>query len=410
MAQDSSEPVANEIVAARVKLLLEKPFFGNLATRLEAVEAPWCRSAATDGRRLYYNREFIKGLSRPHLLFLVAHEVLHCVLDHLGRRGTRDPKIWNMACDYIVNYILVNERIGTMPPMGLYDSRYTDEMSVYEVYNLLKQNSVTIKLPLDDHLDLGNDTRESDNTNHPGGCVEVTVMGHNGPPLLDEHDMEKMRADLKADLLQIAQQVGAGNLPLGVKRMLANLIEPKLDWRTLLDAHIRSQMRDDYTFQRLSRRTWGTGAIMPAQNFRERVECWCAIDASGSTTQEMVTVFLSEVKGIMESYADFRIGILCFDTEVYNVYEFTPENFDEVYRYDIRGGGGTMFEAIVEYFKREDIEPNRLAIFTDGLPNAGWGDPTYCDTIFIIHSNPRITAPYGLTCHYEDADRLAKAA
>jgi predicted metal-dependent peptidase len=197
---------------------------------------------------------------------------------------------------------------------------------------------------------------------------------------------------------------------LGVKRMIANLIEPKLDWRTLLDAHIRSQMKDDYTFQRLSRRTWGTGAIMPAQNFIERVECWGAIDASGSTTDEMVTAFLSEMKGIMESFQDFRIGILCFDTEVYNVYEFTPENFDDVYSYTIRGGGGTMFEAIFEFFKSQDIEPNRLAIFTDGLPNAGWGDPDYCDTIFIIHSNPQITAPFGLTAHYEDADPLAKAA
>ena len=119
---DLNDPVVKELVSARVKLLLEKPFFGNLAGRLVAVEAPWCNTAATDGRYLYYNREFIKSLTKPQLLFLIAHEVYHCVFDHLGRRGKRDPKIWNMATDYVINYSLVQEKIGTMPEMGLYDA------------------------------------------------------------------------------------------------------------------------------------------------------------------------------------------------------------------------------------------------------------------------------------------------
>ena len=276
---------------------------------------------------------------------------------------------------------------------------YTDEMSADEVYEILKKNSVTIKMPLDMHLDLGNDLDSNDSDgdgddpiskdgsnkrkdkngsgdenddNKTGGkkkgngngdgedgdpkpgkgkgqkTVDVTVMGKDGPPKLTEADLEKIRNDMKAAVIQTAQTVGAGNVPLGVKRLIAELVEPKLDWRTMLDAHIRSLLKDDYTFQRLSRRTWGTGAIMPAQNFTERVECWCAIDASGSTTEQMVTEFLSEVKGIMDSFRDYRIGILCFDTEVYNVYELTPENSDDVYNYQIKGGGGTMFEAVYE--------------------------------------------------------------
>jgi len=456
--KELDDPVYREIVTARIKLLLEKPFFGNLAVRLIAVEAPWCNTAATDGRHLFYNREFIKDLGRPKLLFLIAHEVMHCVLDHLGRRGGRDPKIWNMATDYLINYILVNEKVGTMPEQGLYDQKYTDEMTADEIYEILKKNSVTIKMPLDDHLEIGNDSqdegdgddgdpiaRDGSNRSKGGGdgdddqqnggkgkskggqdgdedadgdpqpgkgkgkgkTVDVTVMGKDGPPKLTEADLQQIRNDIKAAVIQTAQSC-AGNVPLGIKRLISELVEPKLDWRTLLDAHIRSQVKDDYTFQRLSRRTWGTGAIMPAQNFIDRVELWCAIDASGSTTEAMVTHFLSEVKGIMESFRDFKIGLLCFDTEVYNVYELTPENFDDVYGYTIKGGGGTMFECVFEYFKREGIEPNRLAFFTDGLPNSTWGDPDYCDTIFIVHSNPQITAPYGLTAHYEEDDRRGR--
>ena len=332
----------------------------------------------------------------------------NCVLDHLGRRGSRDPKIWNMAIDYSINFMLVNEKVGTMPEEGLYDPKYTDQMSADEIYALLKQNAITIKMPLDDHLDLGDDSKDDDGEGDDKGkqkSTNVTIIGKNGPPKLSEEDLQKIRNELKAAVIQTYQQVGAGHVPLGVKRMIAELVEPKMDWRTMLDAHIRSQVKGDYTFQRLSRRTWGTGVIIPAQNFIDRVECTCAIDASGSTTKEMVTDFISEVKGIMEQWEDFKILIFCFDTEVFNVYELTPENFDDIYTYEIKGGGGTLFEAVYEYLKREEIEPNRLVFLTDGLPNQGWGDPDYCDTIFIIHSNSHIVAPYGLTCHYENDER-----
>jgi predicted metal-dependent peptidase len=425
VAEDLSDPVYKEIVTARIKLLLEKPFFGNMTVRLVLKEAPWCRTAATDGRNLYYNREFIKGLTRPQLLFLLAHEVMHVIYDHLGRRGNRDPKIWNMATDYNINYGLVREKIGQMPEMGLYDEKYTDEMSAGEIYDLLKKNSVTIKMPLDDHLDLGNDSDSNDsddgdddgegegNGQGKGGkgkqrTTSVTVMGKDGPPKLTEEDLQKIRNDLKAAVIQTAQQVGAGNVPLGVKRLISELVEPKLDWRTLLDAHIRSAMKDDYTFQRLSRRTWGTGAIMPAQNFIDRVEVFIAIDASGSTSQSMVTDFLSEVKGICDSFRDYFLKIVCFDTEVYNYYEFTPENADDIPNYTIRGGGGTEFSAVTEFIKRESHEPNRLVWLTDGMPNSTWGEENICDQIFIIHSNAHINAPWGLTAHIDADDKIMR--
>jgi predicted metal-dependent peptidase len=306
--------------------------------------------------------------------------------------------------------------------MGLYDQKYTDAMSAYEIYDLLKKNSVTIKLPLDDHLELGNDSGDGDGDGEneggekddkkgkakPGGSggqkqTEVTVMGKDGPPKLTEEDLQKIRNELKAAIIQTAQQC-AGNVPLGVKRLISELVEPKLDWRSMLDAHIRSAVKDDYTFQRLSRRTWGTGAIMPAQQYMDRVEVFCAIDASGSTTQEMVTDFLSETKGIMETFRDFKVTVLCFDTQTYNIVDFTPENLDEVYNYNIQGGGGTLFECVYEYLKREGIEPNRLVFFTDGYPNSTWGDPDYADTIFVIHGNEHIQAPYGISCHYDPKD------
>ncbi len=413
------DPVVKAIVAARVKLLLEKPFFGTLATRLIMKDASsWCKTAATDGRHLYYNREFIKGLSQAQLLFLVGHEVLHCVYDHLGRRGQRDPKIWNMANDYIVNFTLTKEGVGKMPEGGLYDDKYTDLMASEEVYEILKKNSVTIKMPLDEHLlgpgdspddedGDGDDDGKGGSGSKPGSgkgkTVDVTVMGKDGPPKLTEEDLQKIRNEIRAATIQAAQTVGAGKVPAGVKRMIDELTSPKMDWRSLLDSHIKSSQKDDYTFTKINRRSWSLGAFLPGQEYLDTINIAISIDTSGSMTDEMLRDFLGEVKGIMETFQDFKLWLWTFDTQVYNPVQFNSSNVHDILTYDPKGGGGTLFEANWEFMKEQGIEPERFVMFTDGYPGGSWGDEYYCDTLFVIHGNDQIVAPFGLTAYYEDA-------
>jgi predicted metal-dependent peptidase len=81
---------------------------------------------------------------------------------------------------------------------------------------------------------------------------------------------------------------------------------------------------------------------------------------------------------------------------------FTPSNQDDLLDYEIQGGGGTAFEAVWEYLKQEDIVPERLVMFTDGYPNATWGDENYCSTLFVVHGNKNIVAPFGQTAYYEE--------
>lgn len=397
-----NDPIVYALVSARVKLLLEKPFFGALATRLQIVDASsWCKTAATDGRHFYYNRDFIKGLTPDELLFLFGHEVLHCVYDHMGRRGTRDPKVWNMANDYIVNYTLVKEKLGKMPAGGLFDERYTDHMTSEEVYDGLGKNSTTIKITLDEHLEMA-EPGDEDGDN----SVEVTVMGKDGPPKLTEADIQQIRNEVRAATMQAAQSAGAGNVPAGVKRLIQELTQPKMDWRTLLESHIKSTVKDDFTFQKISRRslsTLGTGnaAIFPGQNVMDSIDIAVSIDTSGSMTDEMLRDFLGEVKGIMEMFRDFKLTLWTFDTQVYGVKVFTQENLHEIMEYDPQGGGGTSFEVNWTLMKEQGIEPQRFVMFTDGYPGYTWGDPDYVDTLFVIHGNDQIVAPFGITAYYD---------
>lgn len=402
---DLNDPVVQEIVKARVRMLFEKPFFGNLAARLVIVDASkWCKTAATDGRHLFYNREFIKGLSKNELLFLVAHEVMHCVYDHLGRRGNRDPKIWNMANDYIVNYTLKSENVGSMPSMGLYDPKYTDDMTSEEVYDDLIKNSTTIKATLDEHLELNPGGDGEGDSGGEGRTAEVTIIGRDGPPVLTEEDIENIRNEMRAAVIQTAQSVDAGQVPAGIRRLISDLTQPKMDWRALLDAHIRSSIKDDYSFTRISNRSWGTGLVLPSQNFLDTVDVAVTIDTSGSMTIEMLRDILSETAGIMQTFRDFKLKLWTFDTKTYGYKEFTPANIDEIHEYQPQGGGGTMFECNWEFMKREGIEPTRLVMFTDGYPNSTWGDENYCDTLFVIHGSKTIEAPFGMTAYYEAND------
>jgi predicted metal-dependent peptidase len=396
---ETDRAVREKIVGARIALLLKAPFFGNLATRLKIENADeWLSTAATDGRKLYYNSEFLKKMPAKQLEFLIGHEVLHCVYDHMGRRGERDPQLWNIADDYCVNQDLLDQRIGERIPVGLYEPKYRG-WSAEEVYDDLYKNADKIDIDdlvdklLDEHLDGdGEDGEGKDGDEKKDG---------KGRPKLSEEERKQIRDEIKEAVMSAAQTVGAGNLPSGVKRLIKDLTAPQLNWRELLQQQIVSTIRNDYTWSRVSRKGWDIDAVLPGNDVEKEIDICVAIDASGSMSDAMLKDILSEVKGIMESYNSFKLHLWSFDTEVYNATVFTQENLDEIMEWEVGGGGGTIFEANWEYMKEQDISPKKFVMFTDGYPGMGWGDENYCDTLFIIHGSTTIEAPFGLTAYYD---------
>ena len=395
--------VREKLVTARIALLLKAPFFGNLATRLQLINADdWCPTAATDGRKFYYNSEFLKKMPAKQLEFLMGHEVLHCVYDHMGRRGDRDPQLWNIADDYCVNQDLLDQKIGERIPVGLYEPKYRG-WSAEEVYDDLYENAEKINIDdlvdqlLDEHLDGdGDDDGDGNNDGKDGEGKEGK-----GRPKISAEERKQIRDEIKEAVMTAAQTAGAGSLPAGVRRMIKDLTTPQLDWRALLQQQIQSTLRTDYTWARASRKGWDMDAIMPGSDFDKEIDICVCIDASGSMSDSMLKDILSEVKGIMESYTSFKLHLWSFDTEVYGAKVFTSENLDEIMEYELQGGGGTMFECNWEWMRANEILPKKFIMFTDGYPGDGWGDPDYCDTMFVIHGTTSITAPFGITTYYE---------
>ena len=386
------------LITARVGMLLRASFFGNLATRLKLVNADeWCATAATDGRNFYYNSKFIKMLRPKEVEFLFGHEVLHCVYDHFGRRGDRDAQLFNVACDYCVNSDLKKHKVGefitTVP--CLYDDKYVDWASE-EVYDDLFENAETIDIDdlvskmLDQHLD------------GKQGEGDEGEDGKSGPAKYSKEEREKIKDEIKEAMLSASQASDPGNIPVGVKRIVAQLTEPKMNWRDLLRMQMQSTIKNDYTFSKMHRKGWHTDAVLPGMNYDEYIDIFCALDMSGSIQDSQGRDFLSEVKGIAEEYGQFRMHIACFDTKVYNMQVFTSDNLDEIDEYELKGGGGTDFDAVFDFLKEEGIEPKRLVMFTDGYPWDSWGDANYCDTVFIIHGDKNPNPPFGTWAVYEE--------
>ena len=113
------DAIATKLTAARAKLILDKPFLGALVLRLPLAKADanWCATTATDARKLYYNPEFIESLSMSQTQFMLAHEALHCALSHFARRQHRVQHRWDLACDYAINPLLLED--GLTPPPEL---------------------------------------------------------------------------------------------------------------------------------------------------------------------------------------------------------------------------------------------------------------------------------------------------
>ena len=400
--------VLDRIIVARIGLLLRHPFFGNMATRLRIVEADeWLGTAAVDGRNLYFNTQFFNAMSNKEIEFVIAHEILHCVFDHLLRREDRDAMIFNIAADYIVNNLLVRDRIGEIPKLVdcFQDFKY-EGWSSEEVYDDIFEKYDQEQLEqlgelLDEHIDWEGDGDEGNGDDSKPS--QKGGKGENKRPSYSKDELKKIRDEIKESMINAAQSAGAGNTPAGVQRIIKELTEPKMNWRQLLRQQIQSTIKSDFTFTRPSRKGQMSGAILPGMSFQDTIDICVSIDMSGSIGDKQAKDFLSEVNGIMEEFQDYQIKVWCFDTQVYNEADFTSDNGENIEEYEVKGGGGTDFMANWSYMKEHGIEPKKFIMFTDGYAWDSWGDPDYCDTIFVVHSNhdKNIQAPFGQTAHYD---------
>lgn len=413
-----SDPIIDKIRAARISLLLKKPFFGIVATRLKLVESneEWNRTMATDGKNLYFNRKFTEKLSDANVQFIICHEILHCAFEHFLRENGRKRSYWNMATDYAINWILKRDGIGDVPgpipelKLGapgsdtgiLLDEKYKD-MNAEQIYDKLMQEKAKERNSLDVHIYIKDQQdNQSGQGSGQGSAMEM--------PSLSPAEAKQVRDAIKEAIIDAVQNINsdrnAGSVPAEIARMVKDFLEPKINWRDLLASTIQSHVKTDVSFMRPCRKSWSNdaGAILPGRVPEETIRVACAIDVSGSISEKQVKDFLSEIHGIMQQYPSFEVSLWSFDTQCNAFAKFTQDNADELEEWTPIGGGGTHIAANWQYMKDMEVEADALIVFTD-LEDSSQNnvDPDYIDTIWIIQNpwNKDIKPPFGAYATYE---------
>ncbi|HEC17918.1 MAG TPA: hypothetical protein ENI97_01080, partial [Gammaproteobacteria bacterium] len=289
-----------KLTAARTKLILDKPFLGALVLRLPMEEAniKWCPTTATDARKFYFNPEYIEALSNEQVQFVLAHEALHCALSHFARRGHREQKRWDMACDLAVNELLVKDGL-TPPPGALVDMGFAG-MTAEEIYPSLQEE---IEEPLDRHLYDEQDDADHDQQETQGRQQDITPDappreggaaggeqkekggGSDAPAPLTPDERENLSTQWQQRLAGAAQiALQAGKLGGAMARFVDHLLQPQLPWRNLLAHYVSNIARDDYSYARPSTRR-GDPAVYPSLRSAQ-VNVTVVLDVSGSVTGE----------------------------------------------------------------------------------------------------------------------------
>lgn len=356
---------------AKAQLIVEHPFYAALLTNLPFVERADVKTMAVDGKNVYYNPAFVNELTVNELKFVEAHEVMHCVFQHMSRRGSRDHKKWNIAGDYIINDILVTDKVGDMPKGGLHDPNLVKagKSTTDGVYNLLP------------------DGDGGDGGGSGGGQGEPLDEVWDQLTPDEKREVEEQWTIRAVQAAQAAKM--CGKMSVGAQRLVDTLVKPKVDWRELLRRFVSKQTKTDRSFARPNRRFLSQGMYLPAMSGESLGEIAIAVDCSGSIDNNTLTQFASEIECIKNELRPSKINVLYFDSSVSHQESYSPDDALDIKPH---GGGGTAFSPVIEAINEFDTAPDCCVFLTDLYCN-DFGDAPDYPVLWVSNGDDK--APWG---------------
>lgn len=393
----------------RSRLLLDYPWFGSLALRLTPVCEPGIGLMATDGTHLYFDPEQTMGIPDKATMTVIAHEVLHCALLHPFRRGTRNPKIWNQACDHVVNLAL-QENGFTFPTggwAGLKNPNFKG-MTAEQVYEILKDQQDQDGGEGQDDQEYVLDLRQPPK-NDPGPGKPQQAPGQdqggNQPDNQPQDGQGSGAEAMDATDWEIAAEQAtmvakrAGKMPIGAERLIRQAREPKVDWREVLREFVTQTMPSDYSWANPNRRYVAQGLYLPGVVKENTAWGVVAIDTSGSVTQAMLEQAAGELTAILADTRPEKLVVIYCDAKVQGEpVEFTPDGGPVAL--EMRGGGGTMFQPVFDEVAKlsEEGDPNFLIYLTDLECYDAPKEPEY-PVLWATTLKTSKVGPFGRTVH-----------
>jgi len=376
------------------RLINQQPFHACLLLDMLTLEenVAGIPTAATDGRRILINTEWFSKLTVDERVFVLAHEVMHVIMQHPVRglnyhqRGVGpdlkewNHRKWNQAADYIINDALVKDRVGRMPVGGLYHPEFTNEDLADEVY---------CKLPDPEDPPSG-PGQGQDGEGGDGWDTHV----HGDPT------KAPTKAEIQRSVQGAATQAKAvGKMPGSMKRLVDELCEPQVPWADTIKLTLHAIAgKDAGTWARPNRRrlTIAPHVYLPGT---ESYQVGCIVvyeDTSGSISPSELKLFRSEMVGILTELNPQELYIGSCDYVAYDPVKV--DDVTDIISHQAQGGGGTNMPAIFDKLEQEGIEPETLVILTDGY--TPWGEAPPYPVVWVSTTDQK--APYGVTVRLKE--------
>ena len=360
----------DKLQKVRTKMVIQHPFFGVLLLHCRTLWTEAVPTAATDGKDIYINKEFIEDLSIPQLMGLLTHEIMHKMLLHALRRAEREGKRWNLACDYVINDALLSDGF-ILPDGGCVSDKYTRHMTADHVYNALPPD-----------------------TDFPGwGGAEND--DHLLPGNMTPSEQNQLAAQIREQVAEatiIAKQ--AGKMPGNIERLVTKLLEPKIDWKEQLRHFFNTVSEDEPTFVRPDRRMLVHDLYMPSLTGQKLGTVGIVFDTSGSIYhhKEAVDAFCAEIKNIVNDIGVTETHVFCVDTRL--VSHETYDEHDEL-EFNLKGGGGTAFNEAFQGILDMELPIEALLVFTDMEIWDIEQLPEIAPTLWVSYGKTNIEQPFG---------------
>ena len=356
----------------KIRLMMDPStvFYATILFSLKTVfvdDTHQVKTAAVDGTHLFLNVNFFLKLSDEERLGLVAHEVLHVALSHMTRRGTRDPKTFNIAGDHVINLALLNAGFK-LPANGLCDPKYKDR-NTEQVYSAIFKEKPSLP-DYEEDVIYAPDATQQDVASHISNIV--------------------MRAQIQA------KQAGIGNLPAEIDIVLQKNINPKLPWHQILANYLSEFAADDYTMRRLNRKYF-PDFYLPTLYSEAICDLAIAVDSSGSVSTFEFSYFIHEIDLIRKAMNPKKMSIIDFDTRIKKIHD-VDETVNVLTDIKFSGRGGTNILPVMEWAAKN--KPEVLLIFSDGefhLPNSYPAVPL----VWLIHGSQSFNPKSGRVIRYE---------
>lgn len=334
--------IDQKISQAKAKLLVNYPLFGALASKLELIVNDDIESFKSNGIKLEYNSDFLVELTGSEMEFVFANGAMHASLAHETRKNGRSGWLWQLATDYAINDMLVENSL-VRPDRAHYSKRFSG-MYAEEIYAQLKEDI------LRDELEYETDDKEDvqDNSDKQNNSQDSELS--QDEQLFEEFAKAKIDEALKD-----------GELPTSIKRFFNLSRVSKIEWRDELRVALDKFYRDDYTLLPPSKKLLYSGIYIPSsksQTFKFAV----AIDSSGSVDEALLGTFLSELNFIMNTFPNFHLELIVCDDRIQSHKTLYSGDILDI---ELRGGGATDFRAVFDFIENELDDLKLLLYFSD---------------------------------------------